>query len=291
MHAIESTQSRTKADSRDKFGFWVLVGRLIDWPKHSCANTVQSLSLSLSLSLSTFTTCNQSLQTDRPTCLIRGKQAYQELLSSPTLRPMITTRWKEHFRQVPSFRCMPCADPEGGQGVRTPLKNHKIIGFPSNIDRDPLKSQSYQASVQWWTIIDTPAKRHFNGVSLMGRWWPILVAFRSPLTTHSDNMFWIRACMQCVWTGSIEIKLSTDIMSWYFGTSIQYATKTQTSLRKCAFSIQHWWLRYVKHLAAFMLNGLTLCLTTQTTTWKKALLYISLYKQTYLANLLSCCVS
>ena len=39
---------------------------------------------------------------------------------------------------------------------------------------------------------------------------------------------------------------------------------------------------------AFMLNGLILCLTTKTTTWKKALLYISLYKQTNLANLLSC---
>ena len=36
----------------------------------------------------------------------------------------------------------------------------------------------------------------------------------------------------------------------YFGTSIKHATKTQTSLRKCAFSIQHWpsMLRYVKHL-------------------------------------------
>ena len=29
---------------------------------------------------------------------------------------------------------------------------------------------------------------------------------------------------------------------WY----LQCATKTQTSLRKCAFSIQHWWLRNVK---------------------------------------------
>ena len=168
---------------------------------------------------------------------------------------MITTRWKEHFRQVPAM-----GGSRGGQKVCTPLKNHKNIGFPSNIDPDPLKSQSYQASIQWWAIIDTPAKRHFNiGVSLMGRWWPNLVAFRSSLTTPSDNMFWIRACMQCAWTSSIEIKLSTDIMSWYFGTSIQHATKTQTSLRKCAFSIQHWWLRYVKHLTAFMLNGLTLC--------------------------------
>ena len=41
-------------------------------------------------------------------------------------------------------------------------------------------------------------------------------------------------------------------------------------------------------ITTFMLNGLILCHTTQTTTWKKALLYISLYKQTNLANLLSC---
>ena len=35
------------------------------------------------------------------------------------------------------------ADPEGGgggQGVRTPLKNHKTIGFSSNTGTDPLKN-------------------------------------------------------------------------------------------------------------------------------------------------------
>ena len=41
-------------------------------------------------------------------------------------------------------------------------------------------------------------------------------------------------------------------------------------------------------ITAFMLNGFILYLTTKTATWKKALLYISLYKQTNLANLLSC---
>ena len=36
----------------------------------------------------------------------------------------------------------------GGQGVRTPLKNHKNIGVPCNTVPDPLKkSQSYQASI------------------------------------------------------------------------------------------------------------------------------------------------
>ena len=36
-------------------------------------------------------------------------------------------------------RLVTCADPEGGQGVRTPpLKNHKNIGFSSNTGPDPL---------------------------------------------------------------------------------------------------------------------------------------------------------
>ena len=34
-----------------------------------------------------------------------------------------------------------------------PLQNHKNIGFPGNTDQDPLKPQSYQASIQWWAII------------------------------------------------------------------------------------------------------------------------------------------
>ena len=38
----------------------------------------------------------------------------------------LCVRWKEHFRQVPSFRCMPWADPKGGQGVRAPWKITKI---------------------------------------------------------------------------------------------------------------------------------------------------------------------
>ena len=36
-------------------------------------------------------------------------------------------------------RFVTCADPEGGQGVRTPLENYKNIGFLSNTGPDPLK--------------------------------------------------------------------------------------------------------------------------------------------------------
>ena len=58
------------------------VKRLVDSKKQaktkeSCANTVQSLSLSLTHLLSKF--ANSLDPEDRPTYLIRGKQAYQEL--------------------------------------------------------------------------------------------------------------------------------------------------------------------------------------------------------------------
>ena len=57
----------------------------------------------------------------------------------------------------------------GGEGVRAPWKITKNIGFFSNTGPSPdLKSQSYQ-TIQCWAIIDTPAKRHLNGVSLAGR--------------------------------------------------------------------------------------------------------------------------
>ena len=86
-----------------------------------------------------------------------------------------------------------------------PLKNHKNIGFPSNIDPDPLKitklssQHSMVCHYRQWRFADGPMVVH-------------LVAFRSSLTTPSDKMFWIHACIKCVRTGSIEIKLSTDII-------------------------------------------------------------------------------
>ena len=55
------------------------------------------------------------------------------------------------------------ADPEGDRGSGPPLKNHKSIGFLSNM------GQSYQTSIQCQVIIGTLANRHLNGVSLVGR--------------------------------------------------------------------------------------------------------------------------
>ena len=61
----------------------------------------------------------------------------------------------------------------GWQGVRTCLKNHKNRVSLKYWSGSPEKSQSYQVSIYSWAIIGPPAKRHLNGVSLAGGWWPI----------------------------------------------------------------------------------------------------------------------
>ena len=69
---------------------------------------------------------------------------------------------KTQFIQVPQI-CPHMRIQRGGQGVRTPLKNHKNLGFFSNTAPD---HPGYQDSIQCWANIGMPAKRHLNGVSL-----------------------------------------------------------------------------------------------------------------------------
>ena len=78
----------------------------------------------------------------------------------------------------------------GGQGVRTPLKNHKNIGFPSNIDPDPLKITKLPSQHLMLGITGTPAKHHLNGVALTGRWWPTLsgIPILSPFQSTKKNV-------------------------------------------------------------------------------------------------------
>ena len=65
--------------------------------------------------------------------------------------------------------------------VRTPLKNHKSIGFSSNTGPDPLKNRSWEASIQCWAFMGIPAKRHL----MVFRWraddGPLKVGLRSSL--------------------------------------------------------------------------------------------------------------
>ena len=67
----------------------------------------------------------------------------------------------------------------GGGGAWVP-ENHKNIGFLCNTDPDPLKSQSFQASIQCLATIGPPAKRYFTGGSMMAH----LHRYLYPLSTH-----------------------------------------------------------------------------------------------------------
>ena len=101
----------------------------------------------------------------------------------------------------------------GGRGSGPPLKNQKNIGFLSDTGPDSLKNQT---CMQCWSVICPPAKRHFNSVSLTGRWWSDLgvTLLLSPLTNYKkqtnkkssvfDSLwqtFWIRACVFILGTG------------------------------------------------------------------------------------------
>ena len=69
----------------------------------------------------------------------------------------------------------------GGGGIT----DHKSIGFLSNTGPHPENSQSYQARIQSWSSIGTPAKRHLNGVSLVGRCWPASSGIWIPSSTKN----------------------------------------------------------------------------------------------------------
>ena len=70
-----------------------------------------------------------------------------------------------------------CADLEGVQGVQTPLKNYKNIGFLSNTGRDPLKN--HKAAKPAFNVGPSLARQGnaINGVSLAANDDPLLVLF------------------------------------------------------------------------------------------------------------------
>ena len=66
-------------------------------------------------------------------------------------------------------------------------ENSDQVFLPGGCNRTPnLKfgpyTKSYEAIIQWWAIIGTPAKHHLNDVSLTGRCWPAFsgICFLSP---------------------------------------------------------------------------------------------------------------
>ena len=75
-----------------------------------------------------------------------------------------------------------------------------------------LKNHSYQASIQCWANIDTPAKRHLNGVLLAGWCWPanglLIVVFGSslPSSTEKKNVVKVRPPLTKLWIGACMLK-------------------------------------------------------------------------------------
>ena len=88
------------------------------------------------------------------------------------------------------YSCHHMCGSRGGTGVRVPLKNHKLIGFPSNTGPDPLKTSklpSQHSTVGHW---------HFAGSPIIARfWWSLephspkknLIRVEPPLTILSGS--------------------------------------------------------------------------------------------------------
>ena len=143
-----------------------VVTRLIDWPKHCdkrflCKHRAVSLSLSLLL---------------RPAIIWMQKivrrawsGAKKHTKSYNLVR--LCVRWSRYIldKNLLSDACHGRIQRGGGdRGSGPPLKNHKNIGFPSNIDPDPLKITklpSQHSMVGHWLT------RQQNAITKVFRWW------------------------------------------------------------------------------------------------------------------------
>ena len=91
-----------------------------------------------------------------------------------------------------------------GSGPPPTLKNHKNIRSPSNTGPDPLTITTlYQASIQCWVIIGTPAfRKRADDCPLIVVFGTFLPPSTKPKTKTlskldpSGKTFWIRACIQ-----------------------------------------------------------------------------------------------
>ena len=86
-----------------------------------------------------------------------------------------------------SLLCCHVQIQNGGQGVRTTLKNPENIGFPSNTGPDLLKNHCYQVSNQCWAIIGTLAKRHLMAFRWQADDGPLIVELGSSLPTSTKK--------------------------------------------------------------------------------------------------------
>ena len=92
------------------------------------------------------------------------------------------------------LQILACEDPEGDRWSGTPGKLQKYRVSLAILVQIPLKSQSYQSSIQCWTIIGLPAKSHLD--KYLDPFSPHQTS-KTQSWTPSDKTFWIRACLVC----------------------------------------------------------------------------------------------
>ena len=132
--------------------YFVNLSMHFDFPERMC------MYLSLSLFLSIYI-CKNGLDPDQTRTEFRKECFVNLKMCACDRKPAkCSTKAKSRCARYNWFsvyfnKCIhcpvPCADPEGGKGVRTPLKNHKNIGILSNTGPDPLKFSKLPKVLRW----------------------------------------------------------------------------------------------------------------------------------------------
>ena len=160
-----------------------------NFPKNSFRNTIRvsnSLDPHQALQFVVSDPCPNCLQKLSADDASRQKIKHSQLLAFEALNPKKTSiLTKELVQCWYSLVDKSHGWTQRGETGGPPLKNYKNIGFLSNTGPEPLKTNP----IQCWAIIDPPAKRHLNCVSLAGRWWPTFsgIQILPPLLSEKRN--------------------------------------------------------------------------------------------------------
>ena len=109
-----------------------------------------------------------------------------------------------------------------GGGKNSLLTHVPLYRFPKEYwSGPPGKSPRYPASIQYWAVIGTPAKRHLNGVLLTGRSWP---AFSWILG------FLRKRCQSCPrhWRNFLYPYMGNILVLW----AVEISCKVELSMKK-----------------------------------------------------------
>ena len=162
----------------------------------------------------------------------------------------------------------PCANPEGGYRGSVPppqLKTHKAIGFLSNTGPDPWKIIKLPSQHSILGHHRPPAKRHFNGVSLAGRWWPAFIGYwiLSPLINNKKKKLSEGAQLTKLSWSAHENYCKTRVDINNYNSKPRPITKPQHKMR--ATTIYNWCI--LLRLTSGLVNPRTVMFTEAKPRW------------------------